>query len=325
MRRLVAEIGGCNGDLQYALDAVDAFADAGVWAIKGQLYRADTLVTKDAKPYGTNLQEPATQYEAFSHVLGYDEWGEVKRRCDELGVVFFGSVFDRRAVDTALDQGWEYIKIASADITHRALLEIVAQSLWQVFLSTGAATESEITRAADLFYPDMLHILACTLAYPCPLDEAHVDRIDTLKQTYRSVGYSDHTRGIAAADYAYRIGADFVEKHVTLTPGLGGDHDFAITPDQVKTLVAGDVYTSVVTDSLVAGDHRLYPRDVEQAARYGARRSPYMLEDVEAGGRVDDSNTVMLRPADGVSGFDIPATAAVGIRRGAVVSAGLIQ
>ena len=50
MRRLIAEIGACNGDLQYALDAVDAFAEAGVWAIKGQLYTADTLVTRDAKP-----------------------------------------------------------------------------------------------------------------------------------------------------------------------------------------------------------------------------------------------------------------------------------
>ncbi len=72
MRRLVAEIGAANGDLQYALDCVAAFAEAGATMIKAQLYTADTLVTKDAKPYGKNLSEPATQHEMFSNSLTYD-------------------------------------------------------------------------------------------------------------------------------------------------------------------------------------------------------------------------------------------------------------
>ena len=325
MRRLIAEIGSCNGDLQYALDAVDAFAEAGVWAVKGQLYTADSLVTQDAKTYGVGLHEPATQYEAFSNTLTRNEWDDVGARCIEKDVHFFGSVFDSEAVEQGLWQGWDYVKIASADITHHALLEEVAEHDWHVILSTGAATVAEIARATNLF-KHRLTVMACTLAYPCPLAEAHVDRIDTLKEMYPrdSVGYSDHTRGIAAADYAFRVGADFVEKHVTLTPGMGGDHDFAVTPDQVKTLVDGDVYRSIVGDSLVAGDPGLYPRDCEQAARGLARRSPYMTADVSAGEVVDEQNTQMLRPAVGVSGFELPAVAAVDLWRGHVVTDGLI-
>ena len=72
MRRLIAEIGSADGSLAYALDAVNEFSDAGAWAIKGQLYRADTLVTKKARTYGDHtLREPMTLYEAFSCVAGF--------------------------------------------------------------------------------------------------------------------------------------------------------------------------------------------------------------------------------------------------------------
>jgi sialic acid synthase SpsE len=130
---------------------------------------------------------------------------------------------------------------------------------------------------------------------------------------------------LAAADYAFRTGAEIVEKHVTLTPGHGGDHNFGVTPVDVRHLVDGDVWTNPAVDALVAGDDELYVRPVEQAARNLARRSPRMLVDVAAGDRIDYTNTVMLRPADGIDPFDLPVTAVVPIRSGAVVTEGLVR
>jgi sialic acid synthase SpsE len=163
--------------------------------------------------------------------------------------------------------------------------------------------------------------MACTLAYPCPLVEAHVNRIDSLKRLtpWSNVGYSDHTRGIAAADYAFRAGAMMVEKHVTLTPGAGGDHDFGITPVDVNHLVVGDVWTDDVVDALVAGDEKLFVRGVEQKARRLARRSPHALVDIPAGETIDYTNTIMLRPADGIDPFALPITAEVDVRAGQVI------
>ena len=319
MRRLIAEIGSANGSLAYALEAVDEFAKAGAWAIKAQLFRADTLVTRDARPYGTDLQEPATQHEAFSQALSYDDWAVVASRCRDVGVVFFGSVFDADAVDAGIDQLWPAVKIASADITNRPLLEKVAAQDWHIFLSTGASTETEIRRAVGLFHGVNYTLMACTLAYPCPLVEAHVNRMHTLKYEAPHVGYSDHTRGIAAADYAYRIGASVVEKHVTLTPGAGGDHDFGITPVEVNHLIVGDVWTNDAVDALVAGSDELFVRGVEQKARRLARRSPHALVDIPAGAEVNDGNTIMLRPADGIDPFDLPITAEIDVRAGQVI------
>jgi len=324
VRKLIAEIGSVNGDLPFALETVERMAVAGADYVKGQLYNADTLVTRDAASYGTGLDEPATQYEAFSKALSYDDWGIVKERCDKLGVVFFGSVFDLAAVDAGVDQGWSAFKIASADITNRPLLEAVAETGRRVFLSTGASTEFEIRRAADMFTD--VTVMACTLTYPCPLIEANVDRVLTLTGTYgQVVGYSDHTRGIAAADYAFRIGAEFVGKHVTITPGEAGDHAFAIDPTEVKQLVRGDAWGDDAVDALVAGDGKVGPIESESAARLLARRSPVTTTLISHGDIVDESNTIMLRPATGIDPFDLPVTAMVDMPVGTTVRSGLVK
>lgn len=324
MRRLIAEIGSANGDIQYAMDACDAFHEAGAWAVKGQLYTADTLVTRDAAPYGKGLSEPATQHEAFTNALTYDEWGIVAEYCDTSGIRFFGSVFDSAAVDAGVTQNWPAYKIASADITYRALLEAVAATGVHTFLSTGAASGNEILQATDLFSQD-LTVMACTLSYPCPLPEANVARISTLKELYESVGYSDHTRGLVAADYAYRIGADYVEKHVTLTPGEGGDHNFAIGTDDVRRLVEGDVETTVVGDALVAGDPWIGARRVEYLARHGARRSWTALTDLVPGELLTVDNVGALRPGAGIVPWIMPASVKCFVAAGTQLQPGMVE
>jgi len=316
MRRLVAEIRSANGDLDYALACVDAFAAAGASDIKGQLYTADRLTSRTAKPYGKGLSEPDTQHEAFSKALTYGEWRQVKEKCDEAGVGFFGSVFDRDAVEEGLAAGWSAFKLASGDITYQELIRHTAaacdMSGATLIFSTGAATEVEVMRARGWINdisPDVLEAsvqLVCTLSYPTELEDAHVDRVTTWQHCITTaVGYSDHTRGIAAADYAYRIGASLVEKHVTLTPGEGGDHDFASTPDQIARLVDGNVPTHTVSDAIVAGDHRLRVLDTEAAARLGARRSLHTVRDVEAGDRIRYSDVTAVRPGGSIEPFHV--------------------
>lgn len=300
-RRLIAEIGSCNGDLSLALDTVDAFADVGVWAIKGQLFTAETITTRQAATYSLGLPEPETQWEAFSSALTYDQWGDVAARCYERGVEFFGSVFDLTAVDVAVEQGWEYIKLASGDITYQRLYEKVATHDWHVFWSTGASYLWEVQRAATWLGDIPNTPMACTLAYPCPVEHAHVDRMRSLSEflATASFGYSDHTVGIAAADYAFRSGAAVVEKHVTIVPGTGGDHDFAAPPAFIKQLLQKPVNLTD-TDLLVAGSDIVQCHDIELQARYGARRSLVATVRIGPGESITSANTVALRPFDGV-------------------------
>ena len=92
---LVLEIGPANGDIQYALDVVNAAKETGADWVKGQIYNRDLLVTRKAETYAQHgVAVPTTQYEDFAKTLTYDEWEQVKIECDRIGIRFFASVCD---------------------------------------------------------------------------------------------------------------------------------------------------------------------------------------------------------------------------------------
>ncbi len=240
---LVLEIGPANGDLEYAFDVCAAAKESGADWVKAQIYDRDLLTTKTAKTYAHDgIHTAETQYEDFEKQLSYDEWEKVKVRCDELGIGFFASVFDVGAVHFCESLGVERYKIASGDITYKQLIQAIAETGKDIIMSTGASSEEEVWRAckwrdahAQLGDGDnYLILLACSLSYPCKPEDANLNRMDTLRTIWPLVGYSDHTFGVGALHRAHHLGAVLVEKHFTITPGAGGDHDFAVTPQQLR-------------------------------------------------------------------------------------------
>ena len=318
-RRLVAEIGSCNGDLSLAIDTAQAALDAGAWLVKGQMFQAATLTTRYARTYGYGLNEPDTQYEAFNNALSYDDWHVVADACDGR---FFASVFD---LEACRDYPYQWIKVASADITYRALIEAAAASGSELILSTGASSTADIHRALSWIPGYRPTLLACTLTYPCPPDDAHVKRVLTLKDFRLPVGYSDHTEGELAAHLAFELGACMVEKHFTIRPGTGGDNDFAIGPVSLRRIVGRVDPVSAAVVEVLGGSGELGVRVSELSALRLARRSPYATQDIPAGVTVDETNTVMLRPRDGVDAWRLPLTASVDIRRGTVINDGVAK
>ncbi len=301
-RRVIAEIGSCGGDKQLAIDTALAALGAGAWLVKGQMFRAETLTTRTAKPYGKGIVEAATQWEAFEGALSYDDWWEVATACIDAGQHrFFASVFDGEAVANS-DPAWPFVKIASADITHRELIEAAAVHGPEVMLSTGASHRSEVERAVgwirDAGGGEPV-VLACTLSYPCEVGDAHVARMWALTDLgIGRVGYSDHTRGLLAPLTALAAGAFAVEKHFTIRPGTGGDNDFAIGPREVERLAAGaDGFPYWASPAW--GDWQLRPHSCERAARALARRSWYYARDVAPGEQLQPRDVVALRPAGG--------------------------
>lgn len=306
MTLFVAEVGPCNGDLDYALRMVDAMADAGADVIKGQLYTADGLVTDDAPRYDRTGGHEGTQHDAFQTQLSLYEWEEVAGRCHDVGVGFTITPFFLDALDWLVDLhrliDVPFIKIASADITHRTLIQAAAATGIPLVISTGAADGAEIARAgrwARHTNPDVdLTLLACTLSYPCDDEDAHVNRLVTLRDTFAvASGYSDHTVGWSAAQTARQLGATIIEKHVTLTPGEGGDHDFAATPAGVRTFQKG---RTMWTGRTVEGSGRLVVHDCELEARKLARRSVCAARDLQAGHVLSEQDVTWLRPGGGI-------------------------
>jgi len=147
--------------------------------------------------------------------------------------------------------------------------------------------------------------MACTLSYPCDMNDARLERIGWLHDLWghlgMAVGYSDHTPGIATGGLAVAAGATYLEKHFTVTPGAGGDHDFALDKDRMVGYVwaAEEAWRMVHSDTPVG---EVLPS--EFAARARARRSLHATTAIELGeGLVVGENCAFLRPLSGGS-FD---------------------
>lgn len=300
--KIVAEAGACNNSVKYALKAVEDLSSSAVWAMKVQMYRRETLTTSWAKRYDNTPGVAPTQYELFSGAVPYEEWRQVAQACYEAGIEFFASVFDVEAIAALYSMGAKYVKIASGDITNQQLIQIAASTGMHVILSTGASTLDEVARAVEWIdvtpFSQPATILACALEYPAHDSNANLGRIATLRKAFPGldVGYSDHTYGVETAPVAAALGATMLEKHYTLSRNGGeGDHSFAATSDQLDEMA----YLAQQAEILY-GNSTVAPSLEEMPARIGARRSLVSTKAIEPGEIIDSTNTIALRPGDGI-------------------------
>lgn len=285
MTHVIAEAGLCDNSIEWAHAAVDAAAEVGCWGFKVQMLTADGLASKWSPRYD-RLPGPATQHDAFRDALPHTAWAEVKAHCDEVGLEFFASVWEPAALEACEDMGVDWYKVGSADLTHETLLREIRKTGKGVFLSTGGSTRGEVGAALQVLgwrHGTTVIPMACVLSYPA--SEPALHKITMLLRWFGGpVGYSDHTIDTYTAEVAASFGAEYLEKHFTITPGRGGDHDFALDPGEMAAYVASCQF--------------LMPE--EHAARRLARRGLHTTAAVKAGDQLTlGVNCEMLRPWDG--------------------------
>jgi sialic acid synthase SpsE len=306
--RVIAEAGANhNNSVERGIEMSRRAAQAGAWAIKFQLYKADSISVPESPKYWTDPFGTATQYEAFrlSDRLDYDAYAEIAAACRKLGIVFFATPFDLAAVDALERIGVTLYKIASADITHRPLLEAVAATGKPVLVSTGAATAAEIHRAIGWtgWTPERLVLLVCTLTYPTPDADAHFARLASFRREFEPylVGTSDHTLGTAGAWMTAALGGVCIEKHYTIDKRLPDvpDHAMSVEPGELAEMVA-----ACDRAATLLGSEWIGVRESEQPARANARRSIVLERDVAAGEVLSRADLGFKRPGTGIAPFE---------------------
>jgi sialic acid synthase SpsE len=304
---VIAEAGANhNNSVERAIRMAQRAASAGAWAIKFQLYKADSLSVRESPKYWTDEIGTETQFEAFqrSDRLDYADYGTVAEACRDLGIIFFATPFDLAAVEALEGMRVPLYKIASGDITHKPLLEAVAATGKPVLLSTGASTEDEIRQAIEWtgLGPDKLVLLVCTLTYPTPDEDADFARIESFRRQFDPylVGVSDHTLGVAGGWLAGALGAVCIEKHYTLDKDLPDvpDHRISVDPGELAELVDASNKASVLR-----GDDTIGVRPSEEPARQSARRSIVLERAVEAGSTLSRADVGFKRPGTGLPPF----------------------
>lgn len=153
----------------------------------------------------------------------------------DLGLEFIETLCHPKLVELVVGKHFHpnALKVASRDLTNEPLLEAIGSTYVPVILSTGMAGLEDIERAIELIGHDYIQILHCVSSYPASFASLNLSRIARLKELFGfPVGYSDHSQGIVAPVCAVAMGAQIIEKHITLDrTAKGSDHAGSLERD----------------------------------------------------------------------------------------------
>ena len=260
---IIAEIGiNHNGSVSLAKKMIDIAVTTGCNAVKFQKRTVDVVYTKEelAKErksvFGNTNGDLKRGLE-----FGIEQYKEIDKYCKEKGILWFASCWDEEAVDFIDQFDVPCYKIASASLTDDNLLKYTKSKGKPILLSTGMSTMDEIRHAVDILGTDNLVIYHCTSTYPSNADEMNLRVIETLKQEFDCpVGYSGHERGVTPSVLAVAMGANSVERHITVDRTNWGS-------DQAASLEMAGLYHMVrdirqVPSLLGDGQKVVYPREI---------------------------------------------------------------
>ena len=239
-----AEIGiNHNGDLEIAKKLIDTAAGAGCNAVKFQkrtvekVYSKAVLDTPRESPWGKTTREQKLGLE-FEKA----EYDIIDQYCKEKNIEWYASSWD---IDSQLflqNYNLKHNKVASAMLTNRKLLEVIAKERKPTFISTGMSTMDEIKDAVRIFekYDCKFSLQHSNSSYPMKEEEANLNCITTLQKEFRcDVGYSGHeTSGYLVCVSAVILGAKSIERHITLDRSMyGSDQAASLEPIGLKRVV----------------------------------------------------------------------------------------
>jgi N,N'-diacetyllegionaminate synthase len=245
---IIAEAGvNHNGSLDLALKLCDAAKQAGADAVKFQTFKTENMLTRNTEMAAyqkENIGSEKSQFEMLKDLeLSFNDFRKIKNYCDTINVTFLSTADEEESLDFLLSLNIPFIKIGSGELSDIPFLRTVGSRMMPVVLSTGMAYISDVEIAyrelvsAGAQSVSMLH---CTTNYPCPMEEVNLRAMQTLQHTFGvKVGYSDHTIGITVPVAAVAMGAQILEKHLTLDRSLlGPDHKASADPETFTKMVA---------------------------------------------------------------------------------------
>ena len=239
---IIAEIGiNHNGSLDLTKKLIDIAAFAGCDFVKLQKRTPDLCVpaAQKNKPKKTPWGEMTYLEYKKKLEFGFEEYREIDRYCVGRDIQWFASVWDIPSVDF-MRRFTNIVKIPSAMLTNDDVLSRCRRDFDTGILSTGMSTEAEIEHAVQVCSPDV--IMHTNSSYPARNDELNLSYISHLKRKYphMSVGYSGHEFGLVTTFAAAVLGAEWIERHITLDRTMwGSDHMASVEPGGLLKLCTG--------------------------------------------------------------------------------------
>ena len=263
---VTAEIGTNHmGSLDLVKKLIDVAKSAGCDAVKFQKRNVEKVYSKEfldsplESPWG-NTQRDMRLYRELS----LKQFQLIDKHCKKRKIPWYVSCWDIESQLQMRQFKTKYNKVASAMLTHKKLLELIAQEKKYTFISTGMSTMRDIESAIKIFkkYRCPFELMHCHSTYPMPVKEANLKMIPILKKKFKcKVGYSGHETGATNVSIpAVMLGANSIERHVTFNrTWYGNDQAASLEPQGLRRLVR-DI--RIVEDILGDGKKRIYQSEI---------------------------------------------------------------
>lgn len=303
---IIAEAGvNHNGNLELAKQLVDAAVEAGANAVKFQTFKAARLVSA-AAPKADYQKATTGPTERQLEMVRRLEMSEkmtrsVAEHAAQRKIIFLSTGFDEESIDLLDEVGVPAFKVGSGDLTALPLLEFIGRKRRPVILSTGMSYLEEVESAVNTLLASgcpSVALLQCVSSYPAVPEAANLKVIQTLKDSFNvPVGFSDHFLGNELAIAAVALGANIIEKHITMDVNLPGpDHRISLTPEAFKSMTG-----SIRLVEASRGDGVKRPSSSEQNVRDVARRSIVAACTIPQGAVLTREMLAFKRPGTGIS------------------------
>ena len=303
---VIAEAGvNHNGSIDLAFQLIDAAQAAGADAVKFQTFRTESLAAPSAhKAAYQQRADPAaeSQFDMLQRLeLDADAHRRLLDHCRARRIQFLSSPFDEASADLLAKLGLPLLKVPSGEITNVPYLRHLAKKRLPLILSTGMSTLAEVDEAVTLLRAEgagALTLLHCVTEYPAPFAEVNLRAMQALKTAFGlPVGYSDHTSGIEIAVAAVALGAEVIEKHLTLDRALPGpDHSASLEPAEFREMISAIRHVEAAMGSGIKA-----PAPCEIPNMAVVRKSVVATRPLAAGHRLSADDLAVKRPGNGLA------------------------
>ena len=236
---LISEIGlNHNGNFNEAINLIEDSHYANCNAVKFQIRSKSFFKAKVEK------MEIGQQY-VYEYVkntyLTFEEYSKLFEYAKKLNLDVIVSCWDIESLYFSKEVGIKTIKIASADLTNRLLIDKIINLFENIIMSTGMSTQEEIEKSISYIFDKCknLCILHCSSTYPAPINTLNLSFISRLKLIYPDlvIGYSGHELEYHVCLVAQALGANVFEKHLTRNKlSTGNDHKVSLLKEEMLNL-----------------------------------------------------------------------------------------
>jgi N-acetylneuraminate synthase len=234
MIELIAEIGiNHNADMQIVKRLLDAVHATGWHVAKFQKRTPELCVPPAHREMPKDTPWGQMTYLEYKKriELGEAEYKQIADYCANKPIAWTASVWDIPSVYFIAQYGVPFLKIPSAKLTDSALLEACAGTGIPIYLSTGMSTVEEIDKAVETVVrcsSNPLTLFHTNSTYPCPVGELNLRCIPWLRARYGCrIGYSGHEMDLEPSVAAAVLGAEVIERHITLDHRMWGSDQAA--------------------------------------------------------------------------------------------------